>query len=160
MTWKRVVRRAISAPSRGGQKRCFAFFNESFIELDLNEFCCQFPANYNESPSGHYQDSLVHAKLTPKSLAGKPLAGFDATRSGRIQVLYGMVILAIPRCNDPLLSSRRSLSLLPPSAIRLKHLRAVSADDATILWWVKSTSEISPIFTSAVTVRLFPHSSD
>ena len=53
--------------------------------------------------------------------------------------------------NGPPLSSRRSLSLLPPSAICLKHLRTVSADDAIILWWVNSTSAISLIFTSAVT---------
>ena len=34
----------------------------------------------------------------PRSLAGKPLAGFCATRSRRIQVLYGMVVHVI-RCN-------------------------------------------------------------
>ena len=34
----------------------------------------------------------------PRSLAGKPLAGFCATRSRRIQVLYGMVVQVI-RCN-------------------------------------------------------------
>ena len=33
-----------------------------------------------------------------RSLAGKPLAGFCATRSRRIQVLYGMVVHVI-RCN-------------------------------------------------------------
>ena len=37
-------------------------------------------------------------------------------------------------------------------AICLKHLRTVSADDATILWWVNSTSAIPLIFTSSVTV--------
>ena len=39
-------------------------------------------------------------KLTtlPRSLAGKPLAGFCATRSRRIQDLYGMVVHVI-RCN-------------------------------------------------------------
>ena len=35
---------------------------------------------------------------TPRSLAGKPLAGFCATRSRRIQDLYGMVVHVI-RCN-------------------------------------------------------------
>ena len=34
----------------------------------------------------------------PRSLAGKPLAGFCATRSRRIRVLYGMVVHVI-RCN-------------------------------------------------------------
>ena len=34
----------------------------------------------------------------PRSLAGKPLAGFCATRSRRIQDLYGMVVHVI-RCN-------------------------------------------------------------
>ena len=33
-----------------------------------------------------------------RSLAGKPLAGFCATRSRRIQDLYGMVVHVI-RCN-------------------------------------------------------------
>ena len=36
--------------------------------------------------------------VTTRSLAGKPLAGFCATRSRRIQVLYGMVVQVI-RCN-------------------------------------------------------------
>ena len=61
-----------------------------------------------------------------------------------------------PGWNDPLLSSRIFLSLLPPSAICLKHLRTVSADDATILWWVNSTSAISLIFTSVVTRQNAP----
>ena len=39
-------------------------------------------------------DSMMAAR----SLAGKPLAGFYATRSRRIQVLYGMVVHVI-RCN-------------------------------------------------------------
>ena len=37
-------------------------------------------------------------KSSGRSLAGKPLAGFCATRSRRIQDLYGMVVHVI-RCN-------------------------------------------------------------
>ena len=44
--------------------------------------------------------SIPHLPVnTPaRSLAGKPLAGFCATRSRRIQDLYGMVVHVI-RCN-------------------------------------------------------------
>ena len=40
-------------------------------------------------------------RSTPRSLAGKPLAGFRATPDRRIIVLYGMTIYVI-RVNDPL----------------------------------------------------------
>ena len=40
----------------------------------------------------------VMASNGPRSLAGKPLAGFCATRSRRIQDLYAMVVHVI-RCN-------------------------------------------------------------
>ena len=38
----------------------------------------------------------------PRSLAGKPLAGFRATPSRRITVLYGIIVYVI-RCKNPLL---------------------------------------------------------
>ena len=37
-------------------------------------------------------------RIGPRSLAGKPLAGFCATQSRRIQVLYGIIVHVI-RCN-------------------------------------------------------------
>ena len=40
----------------------------------------------------------AHRELSPRSLAGKPLAGFYATPSRGITVLYGMVMHII-RCN-------------------------------------------------------------
>ena len=46
-----------------------------------------------------YKMDLTRRRSTdPRSLAGKPLAGFCATRSRRIQDLYGMVVHVI-RCN-------------------------------------------------------------
>ena len=45
-----------------------------------------------------WQDITPSDKDTTRSLAGKPLAGFCATRSRRIQDLYGMVVHVI-RCN-------------------------------------------------------------
>ncbi len=50
-----------------------------------------------------------------------------------------------PGSNGPPLSSRRSLSPLPPSAMCLTHLRRVPADDATITGWVSSFLLLSPI---------------
>ena len=44
----------------------------------------------------------------PRSLAGKPLAGFRATPSRRIPVLYGMVVYAI-RFNNQLLHRQPTL---------------------------------------------------
>ena len=52
-----------------------------------------------QHPWHHLQSSLRGGeKKPPRSLAGKPLAGFCATRSRRIQDLYGMVVHVI-RCN-------------------------------------------------------------
>ena len=45
---------------------------------------------------------------TPRSLAGKPLAGFRATPSRRIPVLYGMVMYII-RVKNPLLHRQSTL---------------------------------------------------
>ena len=44
----------------------------------------------------------------PRSLAGKPLAGFRATPSRRIPVLYGMVVYVI-RFNNQLLHRQSAL---------------------------------------------------
>ena len=44
----------------------------------------------------------------PRSLAGKPLAGFRATPSRRVPVLYGMVVYAI-RFNNQLLHRQSTL---------------------------------------------------
>ena len=51
-----------------------------------------------------------------------------------------------PGSNGPLLSSRRSLSLVPPLAMCLTHLRRVSADNAATFRWVNSVLLLSPIF--------------
>ena len=37
----------------------------------------------------------IQKLISPRSLAGKPLAGFRATPSRRIPVLYGIVVYAI-----------------------------------------------------------------
>jgi transcriptional regulator with XRE-family HTH domain len=48
-----------------------------------------------------WQEDLGHLEV-PRSLAGKPLAGFRSTPGRRIPVLYGMVVYAI-RFNNQLL---------------------------------------------------------
>ena len=57
---------------------------------------------------------------------------------------------AIPRMERPL-SSRRSLSLVPPSAKCVEHLHEVFVNDALVPRWVNSIAAISLIFTSALT---------
>ena len=105
-------------------------------------------AKWRRSPSSHPGASSWRFQ-TPNN--GQPITSCNdketrAPCSGRCPVPRRS-----PGRNGPPLSSRRSLSLIPPSAICLKHLRTVSADDATILRWVNSTSAVLLIFTSAVT---------
>ena len=52
---------------------------------------------------------------------------------------------------SPLLSFRRSLSLVPPSAKSRRHLHEILANDARNVRWVNSISAFSLIFASAVT---------
>ena len=56
-----------------------------------------------------------------------------------------------PGLNGPPFSSRRFLSLPPPSAMCLTHLRRVPADDATTTGWVSSILLLPPIFNSRLT---------
>ena len=56
-----------------------------------------------------------------------------------------------PGWSGPLLSSRRSLSLVPPSTKFRRHLHEFFVNDALPARWVNSASAISLIFTSAVT---------
>ena len=51
MTWDRVVQRTMPAPSRGGQTDALAICNESFIEMNLNEFYGQFSEKDNDPHS-------------------------------------------------------------------------------------------------------------
>ena len=51
MTWDRVVQRTMPAPSRGGQTDVLAICHESFIEMNLNEFYCQFSEKDNDPHS-------------------------------------------------------------------------------------------------------------
>ena len=55
-----------------------------------------------------YTDEASAYQGIPRSLAGKPLAGFRATPSRRIPVLYGMVVYAI-RFNNQLLHRQPTL---------------------------------------------------
>ena len=59
-----------------------------------------------------------------------------------------------PGSSGPRLSARRSLSLDPPLAICLSHLRGVSAQDAITIGWVSSISAILLILISAVTLAI------
>ena len=59
------------------------------------------PEYFDRSPlvdQGPERDYTPDEDEGPRSLAGKPLAGFCATRCRRIQVLYGIVVYVI-RCN-------------------------------------------------------------
>ena len=58
-----------------------------------------------------------------------------------------------PVWNGPLPSSRRSLSLVPPSAKSVEHLREDFVNDARAIGWVNSTPAISLILSSAITQR-------
>ena len=58
---------------------------------------------------------------------------------------------AIPVWNGPPLSSRRSLSLVPPSTKSVEHLHEDFVNDAPAIGWVNSTPAISLIFSSAIT---------
>ena len=57
---------------------------------------------------GPYRPTAGTREGPPRSLAGKPLAGFRATPSRRIPVLYGMVVYAI-RFNNQLLHRQPTL---------------------------------------------------
>ena len=56
-----------------------------------------------------------------------------------------------PVLSGPLPSSRRSLSLVPPSANSVEHLHEDFVNDAPAIGWVNSTPAISLIFSSAIT---------
>ena len=56
-----------------------------------------------------------------------------------------------PGWSGPLLSSRRSLSLVPPSTKFRRHLHEIFVNNALAVRWVNSASAISLIFTSTVT---------
>ena len=56
-----------------------------------------------------------------------------------------------PVWNGPLPSSRRSLSLVPPSTKSVEHLHEDFVNDAPAIGWVNSTPAISLIFSSAIT---------
>ena len=56
-----------------------------------------------------------------------------------------------PGWNGLHLSSRRSLSLVPPSAKSRRHLHEIFVNDACTVRWVNSTPAFSLIFSSAVT---------
>ena len=56
-----------------------------------------------------------------------------------------------PVWSGPLPSSRRSLSLVPPSAKSAEHLHEDFVNDAPTIGWVNATPAISLIFSSAVT---------
>ena len=61
-----------------------------------------------------------------------------------------------PVWNGPLPSSRRSLSLVPPSAESVEHLHEDFVNDAPAIGWVNSTPAISLIFSSAITLPAAP----
>ena len=63
----------------------------------FNSFCTHY-LSHDRSPKPE-----LPLKSTPRSLAGKPLAGFRATPSRRIPVLYGMVIYNT--CQEPTVTS-------------------------------------------------------
>ena len=56
------------------------------------------PAPPSKHPSASWSLYHTNCRCNTRSLAGKPLAGLCATRSRRIQDLYGMVVHVI-RCN-------------------------------------------------------------
>ena len=61
-----------------------------------------------------------------------------------------------PGSNGPLLSARKSLSLVPPSAIGLMHLRRASADDAITIGRVNSNLLLLHILMLLVTADATP----
>ena len=58
-----------------------------------------------------------------------------------------------PGWNGPPPSSRRSLSLVPPSAMCVEHLHEVFVNDALAVRWVNTMPAISLIFTLALPPR-------
>ena len=75
-----------------------AHFPKEDFHIDLEAATCTCPAGQKTQSLR----VLNHRRNSPRSLAGKPLAGFRATPSRRIPVLYGMVVYVI-RFNNQLL---------------------------------------------------------
>ena len=82
------------------EKLAWIGFNKELLPWGLRGWVAELGLHVQSFEGGNriQAGGRLRSYCEARSLAGKPLAGFCATRSRRIQDLYGMVVHVI-RCN-------------------------------------------------------------